>query len=124
MNFTMSDTEWTKLDFNTPGDSFTPVDHELLTQLRQTILRMHESTPISKVTLTAHGPVPFNVEILLRDGRKWKQTISNRTIDPGMTYDIKDVWKLSELTPGIAVLASITAGLVTLNLTSIDARPR
>lgn len=60
----------------------------------------HRSVKISKLTAdNGSYPKTLNYQIVLADGRRWKQTFrffEMRDTDPVMTFDVTDGWKMSE----------------------------
>lgn len=62
---------------------------------------MHSVVPLTSVEFNVTGdPLIFAYEIVLADGRTWKQSIRFDALetddDPGQTFDVVDFWRLSE----------------------------
>ena len=117
----VEDAHWK--DFKITSPSYISSTDTDLVFLSRTISTMHETVPIDTVTVKAQNE-PIEYEIKLVDGRKWKQSFYDRSINPYMSFDINDVWLLSEFQPHRPVRDAVIKLLVNHNVTNITVRPR
>lgn len=113
--------DWQKFKITAP--SWVSIDDDLVHALRTTVMQLHAQVPVDRITVEAET-FPATYEIRLLDGRRWTQTFSERSVDPGMTFTVTDTWKLSEFGYHRDVRNIVLRLLVEQQVTNIDVRPR
>ena len=90
--------------------------------LRKTILNIHGILPIDRLFVNAQE-FPAKYEVQLNDGRVWKQNILDSSLDPPMTFTVRDAWKLSEFST-LRAIRDLVVRMIHSGITKIDAKPR
>jgi hypothetical protein len=116
------DTVWEKAEIETLPE-VPLIDQEVIQALLRDTYRMHTILPIAKIELQATS-FPATYEATLLDGRTWEQTIQARVPDPGVTFEVDDWWKTSEVSLHRAVRDGCIILLTSHRVTKIELVPR
>ena len=74
----------------------------VINDIGATIERLHAMTPLASVEVKETSALNYEYTWKTADGRVWKQDIvyaNADDIDPSMTFDVPDLFKLSEFKP-------------------------
>ena len=96
---------------------------QVVADLAEAVLAGHRALGIDRVEVRA-ATWPARYEVVLRDGRRWVQTLSDRTRDPACTWETTGAWRMSEMWVPAQIRRGVVDLLAAAGVTKLDLRPR